>query len=100
VAFMIAQVDPRHLFKNRFSIPRLLPEPKRREVEALGEAIIAAVAAGDLTAMRDIHLRIVDAVLREGRAAYKVLDLPYPMNDDQEQAIRGFYMRDWPATLG
>lgn len=100
VAFMIAQVDPKHLFKNRFSIPRLLPESKRQEVEALGEAVVAAVAAGDLTAMRDVHLRIFDALLREAHAAYAVLDLPYPMNGDQEQAIREFYLREWPAMLG
>jgi predicted nucleotidyltransferase len=99
VAFMIAQVDPAHLFKNRFSIPRHLPEAKRREVETLGAAVAVAVAARDLPAMRDVHLRIVDAVLREGRAAYASLGLSYPMTGEQEQAIRRIYLDNWPVTL-
>ena len=97
VAFMAAQTDPRHLFKNRFSTPRLLPSGQRDLVESLGEAIVSAAAARDRIAVRDVHLDIVAALIREGRAAYAALGGACPLTDAAEQSLLAFYVREWPA---
>jgi hypothetical protein len=97
VAFMAAQIDARYLFKNRFSAPRLLAADQRDLVESLGDAIVRAAAARDRIALRDTHLRIVEALIREGRAAYTALGGECPLTDAAERALHEFYVRDWPA---
>jgi predicted nucleotidyltransferase len=95
---MAAQVDPALLFKNKFSLPRLLPPAQRDQIEALGTEIIRTHADRDLRAMRDVHLRITDAIFREGRAACTALDIPYPLTDAAEAAMTRLYVEAWPLS--
>lgn len=98
VALLIAQLEPRHLFKNRFSIPRHLPQEQRRFIEELGAEVTTACAARDLAALQRVHLRILDAIYREGRLACAAIAIPYPISADAETAIRRLYLEHWPAS--
>jgi hypothetical protein len=46
--------------------------------------------------MRDAHLEIQGAMVREGRAACAALGIPFPLSESGDTAIREFYMREWP----
>ncbi len=93
---MAVQTDPALLFHNRFSYPRLLRPEQRAELDGLTRVLLEAVVRRDLAAMRDAHLRIYDALVREGRAAYAALGMEYPGTEAGDAAIRAFYERDWP----
>ena len=96
---MAAQIDPRLLFHNRLSYPRLLPSERRMQLDALTGDLLAALAQRDLMALRDVHLRINDMIVREGRAAYGALGMAYPGSEEGDAAIRAFYEREWPAAI-
>jgi len=92
-------VDPRLLFKNRFTVARLLRPEQQAELEALTRDLLAALDRRDLAALRAIHVRVNDAIVREGRAAYAALGLRYPGTEKGNAAIRAFYEREWPDAL-
>lgn len=98
VTTMAVSVDWRLLFQNRLSVPRRLPAEQRALVESLGERVLQVMAAHDLRAALDTHLAIVDALYQEGRRAYRALDLPYPLTEAAEEAIRTFYREQWPVS--
>jgi hypothetical protein len=99
VTMMAAQVDARLLFKNRFTVPRLLRPEQQAALDDLTREVVAAVAAGDLARMRQAHLHVNDVLLREGRAACAALDIAFPLDDAGADAIRSFYEREWPVSL-
>lgn len=53
---LASQVDPRLLFKNRFSLPRLLPAAHRDLLDDLTQTLLVALAARDLPALQQAHL--------------------------------------------
>jgi hypothetical protein len=66
---------------------------------SLSEAVVGALASKDVAAMRDAHIAIYTALLREGRAACAALGIPYPISDAGERDLLEFYRREWPASL-
>lgn len=98
-SFMAAQLDPLLLFKNRFSLSRHLRPEQQAELQALTDAVLAALVARDAAALLAAHLRVSDAIVREGRAAYAALGMSYPSSDAADAAIRAFYERAWPQQL-
>lgn len=94
---MAVQVYPRLLFKNPFTVPRLLPPEQRAVLEELSLAVMQGVAQRDLAGLRELHLRIVDAFMHEGKAALAALDLPYPGTEDGDAGLREMYEACWPA---
>jgi hypothetical protein len=99
VTFMAARVGPRLLFKNRHTVARLLPPEQQAELDALTRDLLAALHRRDLPALRDVHLRVNEVMVREGRAAFAALGLPYPGSEAGDAAIRAFSQRDWPDSL-
>jgi hypothetical protein len=95
---MAAQVDPRLLFKNRLTVPRLLRPDQQEELGRLSEQSAAACLRRDAAAMRDAHLAIHEALVREGRAACTALGIPFPLSDAAGAAIRAFFLREWPES--
>jgi predicted nucleotidyltransferase len=96
---MAVRVYPRLLFKNPFTMPRLLPQEQQAELEAFSLALVEGVARRDLTALRDLHLRIFDAVVGEGKAALAGLGLSYPGTDAGDARTRAMYAQQWPADV-
>lgn len=98
VSVIAASVDWSLLFRNRMSMLRHLPAERRAVVESLGEQVLGVIAARDLRAVLDTHLRIIEAFYREGRRAYGALEMPYPLTEAAEEAILRFYREQWPAS--
>jgi len=99
VTFMAVQVEPRLLFKNRHTVARLLRPEQQAELDALTTDLLNTLQRRDLAALRDVHLRINDVMVREGRAAFAALGLPYPGTEEGDAAIHTFFERDWPLSL-
>jgi hypothetical protein len=96
MVLMAVQVEPRLLFKNRLTVPRLLRPDQQDELTRLSERVASACLRHDLAAMRDAHLDIQEAMVREGRAACAALGIPFPLTATGDAAIRDFYVREWP----
>ena len=95
--FMLAaQHDPRLLFKNRFTLARLLPDHHQALLDELTAQTTAAWQSHNLVAMRDAHLAIVDVLERESRAACAALGIAYPDEPGGDAAIRRFFIEEWP----
>jgi hypothetical protein len=98
-ALMAVQIDPALLIKNRFTIPLRLRHEQRAELDALSAEVIAALAKRDVQALLALHLRVFDALVREGRAALASLGLPYPATEEADAAMRRVYVEHWPAHV-
>lgn len=98
-AMMAVQVYPRLLFKNPFTMTRLLRPAQRAELEALSLAVMEGVTRRDLVALQETHLRIADAFIREAKAAFATLELPYPGTEAGDAGLREMYERQWPSAV-
>jgi len=96
---MAVQIAPVLLSKNRFSIPLLLRPEQQADLDELNAATTEALARRDLPALRDVHLRIQDALVREGRDALQSLGLPYPGTEEGDAGLREMYVRHWPEQV-
>lgn len=97
---MAVQVDPALFYTNPFSVPRHLRPEQRAQLDALTSRALDALARRDLAALRDVHLDVFDALVREGRAACAVLNIPYPIAESGDAAIRAFFEGEWPVVPG
>lgn len=93
---MAVQVNPRLLFKNRLTVPRLLRPDQQETLARLSEQTAFACLRRDMLTMREAHLAIQEATVREGRAACAALGIPFPLSESGDEAIRDFYLREWP----
>ncbi len=84
-------------------IPLLLPGQwatfATAELRLINEnlATMMAVTCRDLAALRELHLRIADAFVREGRVALAALGVPYPGTESGDAGLREMYERCWPS---
>ncbi|HXC54998.1 MAG TPA: aminoglycoside 6-adenylyltransferase [Rhizomicrobium sp.] len=92
---MALQVDPGHFYMNAFSLYRLLNAGQQTELDRLTQRALAAVAARDTGQLKEVHLQVYDALLREGRAACAALGTPYPLNEADERDLRALLEREW-----
>lgn len=97
---MAVQVDPGNFYKNPFTLYRHLRPEQQETIDSLTRDALAALGAHDLTAMRDVHLCIVDLMVQEGRAACASLGVAYPLEEAADAAIRDLYVREWPSEVG
>jgi predicted nucleotidyltransferase len=98
-ALMAARHDPKALGMNRLSLPLSLPSQQQAELDELSTAVVAALARRDLALLREVHLRIFDALVREGRAALSALGLPYPGTVEGDAGLRELYIKHWPQHV-
>jgi hypothetical protein len=94
---MAVRHDPANFYKNVFSLQLVLTPQERDQLALLTAQALSALAAKDAVALRGVHLRVVDALVAEGRAACAVLGTDYPIADDAEQQIRALLERSWPG---
>jgi hypothetical protein len=97
---MAVQLDPGNYYKNPFTLYRHLRPDQRATIDTLTRDTLSALGAHDLPALRDVHLRIVDALVHEGRAACDSLGVAYPLEETADAAIRALYVREWPSVAG
>ncbi|HEY2710821.1 MAG TPA: nucleotidyltransferase domain-containing protein [Caulobacteraceae bacterium] len=89
--------DAANFYRNSFSLPAVLTEAERAELDDLTTRALEALAAEDSGALKQVHLRLLDALVREGRAACAALDVDYPITEDGEREIRALLEAGWPS---
>jgi hypothetical protein len=92
---MAVQLDPGNFYKTPFSLYRLLNEKQQAEIDRLTHRALFAVTHRDATALKETHLEIYDALVREGRAACAALGAPYPLKEADEHDLRALLEREW-----
>jgi len=93
---MAVQQDAAAFYTNPFTLSRHLSLAQRTELDELTDSALAALGRRDLLALRDIHLCVFDALVREGRAACAAFGIPYPQSEAGDRAIREMVLRQWP----
>jgi len=94
---MAVRRDPANFYRNPFSLAGLLAADDRATLEALTADALTALAARDMAALKPVHLRVLDALVTEGRAACAALGVDYPIEAANEQAVRDLVEANWPA---
>jgi len=92
---MALQIDPAHFYMNPFSLYRLLNGEQQAELDRLTHRALVATAHRDATELKDVHLEVYDALVREGRAACSALGAPYPLDVADERDLRALLEREW-----
>lgn len=97
---MVVQLDPGNYYKNQFTLYRHLRPDQQKEIDTLTRDALAALAARDLPALREVYLRVLDTMVRESRAACASLGIAYPQEEAGDAAIRAFLASEWPDETG
>ena len=92
---MAVQLDPANFYKTPFSLYRLLDEEQQAELDRLTHRALYAVTHRDATELKEVHLEIYDALVREGRAACLALGAEYPLKEADERDLRALLEREW-----
>jgi len=92
---MAIQNNPGHFYMNAFSYYRLLTPQQRAEIDRLTHRALFAVTHRDGIALKEVHLDVYDALIREGKAACAALGAPYPLNDGDERDLRALIDKEW-----
>lgn len=92
---MAIQNNPGHFYMTPFSYYRLLTPEQQAEIDRLTHRALFAITHRDGMALKEVHLEVYDALIREGRAACAVLGAPYPLNDADEHDLRALIDREW-----
>jgi hypothetical protein len=58
---------------------------------------LATLAKRDTRAMLAVHLKVLDALVREGRAACAALGVAYPITEEGDAKLRRFLRNAWPS---
>ncbi len=92
---MAVQNDAGNFYKSPLQLYRLLTAEQQAEIDRLTHGALFAITHRDSTALRDVHLDVYDALVREGRAACASLGAAYPLKDGDERALRALLEREW-----
>jgi len=92
---MAVRLDPANFYRTPFSLYRLLNEEQRAELDRLTYRAMTAVMQRDATELKEVHLEIYDALVREGRAVIAALGATYPLKDADERELRALLEREW-----
>lgn len=95
---MALQLDPANFHQNPFSLSRRLTAGHRATLDLLTGEVLAGVAARDVRALLVTHLKILDALVVEGRAACAVLGVTYPITEAGDAKLRAFLEQAWPVS--
>ena len=94
---MAVRHDPANFYRNAFSLPPLLTGDERERLARLTAETLSALTARDAAALKTAHLRVLDALVAEGRAACAALGVDYPIGADEERQVRALLERAWPG---
>ena len=92
---MALQSDPAHFYMNPFSFYRLLNEQQQVLLDRLTQRALVAATHRDAEALKEVHMEVYDALVREGRAACAALGAPYPLDAADERDLRDLLEREW-----
>ena len=90
--------DPANFYKNPLAIQMALTDAERARLAALTSRALAALAARDATALKAVHLQVLDALIEQGRAACAALGVEYPISAAGDAQIRALLEGGWPRS--
>jgi len=93
---MAVRHDPANFYRGAFSAALCLTDAERDRVAGLTNDALRALAARDRAALKDVHLRVLDALVDAGRAACAALGVDYPISNVGEREARALVEREWP----
>lgn len=93
---MAVQTDPALFYHNPFSLPGRLREEQRAFLDQLTAEVLAGVSLRDHGALLTVHLKVLDTLVREGRAACASLGVEYPILEKGDAKLRRFLQDAWP----
>jgi predicted nucleotidyltransferase len=94
---MAVRHDPANYYKNPYSVQLLLTPQERDQLASLTTQALSALSARDAAALKLVHLRVLDALVVEGRLACAALGVDHPIADEADVQIRTLLERSWPA---
>ena len=94
---MAVRHDPANFYRNAFSVQLLLTPEEREQLAQLTADALAALSARDAAALKIVHLRVLDALVAEGRGACAALGVDYPVGEAAEREVRELLERAWPG---
>ena len=94
---MAVRRDPANFYKNPNALAPLLSDAERAQLDELTAAALDALAARDAAALKDVQLRIHDALVEAGRGACATLGVAYPIDAASERAVRELIEANWPT---
>ncbi len=97
---MAVRHDPANFYRNPFSVQAQLSRPERERLAQLTSDALAALAARDPSALKRVHLAVLDGLITEGRAACAALGVDYPITESGDREVRAMLERCWPDGRG
>ncbi len=94
---MAVSHDPANFYKNPNALAQLLTDAERVQLDDLTDAALTALAARDTAALKDVQLRIHDALVAVGQRACATLGVAYPIDAASERAVRDLIEASWPT---
>jgi hypothetical protein len=95
---MAVAADPANFHRNPFSLAPALTDAQRAELDQLTTDALTALGRRDVLALKAVHMRVFDGLVREGRAACVALGVAYPIEEASERAVRDLIEANWPAS--
>jgi predicted nucleotidyltransferase len=93
---MAVQIDPANFYQNPYSLYRRLRPDQQAILDALSDEALAGLARRDAAAMLEVHLKVLDALVAQGRAACAALGVAYPVTEAGDAALRKLLQDGWP----
>jgi predicted nucleotidyltransferase len=93
---MAVQLDPANFYQNPFSLYRRLKPPQQALLDSLTDEALAGLAKRDTAALLAVHLKVLDSLMNEGRAACAALGVPYPISPEGDESLKALLAAGWP----
>jgi hypothetical protein len=94
---MAVQIDPANFHQNAFSLYQRISPDQQAMLDDLTTEAVAALAKQDMRAMLAVHLKVLDALVREGRGACAALGVAYPIAEEGDAKLRQLLQDAWPS---
>ena len=94
---MAVQIDTGNFYQNPFSLYRRVSPDQQAVLDQLTSEALAALANRDTRAMLMVHLKVLDALVREGHAACAALGVAYPITEGGDAALNRLLQDAWPS---
>lgn len=94
---MAVQIDPANFYQNPFSLYRRLNADQQAKLNDLTAEALTTLVKRDIRAMLAVHLKVLDALVREGRAACATLGVAYPITEEGDAKLRLLLQDAWPS---
>jgi hypothetical protein len=94
---MAVQIDLANFCQNPFSLYRRLTPDQQATLNDLTTEALIALTKKDMRVMLAVYPKVLDALVREGRAACTALGLAYPITEEWDAKLHQLLIDAWPS---